>query len=37
MKVVKALIPYIIVNMIVLLLVSYIPALFTWLPSLMGG
>lgn len=37
MKVVKALIPYIIVNMIVLLLVSYIPALSTWLPSLMGG
>lgn len=37
MKVVKALIPYIIVNMIVLLLVSYIPALSTWLPSLMSG
>ena len=37
MKVVKALIPYIIVNMIVLLLVSYIPALSTWLSSLMSG
>ena len=34
-RVVKALIPYIITNLIVLLLVSYIPALSTWLPSLM--
>ena len=34
-RVVKALIPYIITNLIVLLLVSYIPVLSTWLPSLM--
>ena len=34
-RVVKALVPYIITNLIVLLLVSYIPALSTWLPSLM--
>lgn len=32
-RVVRALIPYIITNLIVLLLVSYIPALSTWLPS----
>lgn len=34
-KVVRALMPYIVTNIIVLLLVSYIPALSTWLPSLM--
>ena len=34
-RVVKALVPYIITNLIVLLLVSYIPALSIWLPSLM--
>ena len=34
-RVVKALIPYIITNLIVLMLVSYIPALSIWLPSLM--
>lgn len=34
-RVVRALVPYLIVNFIVLLLVSYIPALSTWLPSLM--
>ncbi|MDO4642645.1 MAG: TRAP transporter large permease [Cardiobacteriaceae bacterium] len=36
-RVVRALIPYIITNLIVLLLVSYIPALSTWLPSLMNN
>lgn len=35
MRVVKALIPYIVTNLIVLMLVSYIPALSTWLPSLL--
>lgn len=35
-RVVRALIPYIITNLIVLLMVSYIPALSTWLPSLMA-
>lgn len=36
-RVVKALMPYIVVNVIVLLLVSYVPALSTWLPSLLSN
>lgn len=35
-RVVSALVPYIVTNVIVLLLVSYIPALSTWLPSLLS-
>ncbi|KGJ06518.1 TRAP transporter, DctM subunit [Paracoccus halophilus] len=33
--VIRALVPYLATNLIVLLLVSYIPAISTWLPSLM--
>ncbi|RMC36476.1 TRAP transporter large permease [Paracoccus alkanivorans] len=33
--VIRALIPYLITNILVLLLVSYVPAISTWLPSLM--
>ena len=33
--VIRALVPYLITNIGVLLLVSYIPAISTWLPSLM--
>ncbi|SIS77572.1 TRAP transporter large permease [Paracoccus saliphilus] len=33
--VIRALVPYLITNILVLLLVSYIPAISTWLPSLM--
>ncbi len=33
--VIKALVPYLLTNIFVLLLVSYIPAISTWLPSLM--
>lgn len=36
-RVIKALVPYIVVNLIVLLMVSYIPALSTWLPSLLNN
>ena len=35
--VIKAIMPFIITNIIVLLLVSYIPELATWLPSLLVG
>lgn len=35
--VIRALVPYLITNIIVLLLVSYIPAISTYLPSLMGN
>jgi C4-dicarboxylate transporter, DctM subunit len=33
--VVKALVPFLITNIIVLLLVSYVPAISTWLPSVL--
>ncbi len=35
--VIKAILPFLITNIIVLLLVSYIPALATWLPSVLFG
>jgi TRAP-type C4-dicarboxylate transport system permease large subunit len=35
--VIKAIFPYLITNLIVLLLVSYIPEIATWLPKLLLG
>jgi len=37
MPVVKAILPFLLTNILVLLLVSYIPAFSTWLPSLLLG
>ncbi len=37
MAVIKAILPYLITNLIVLLLVSYIPEIATWLPRLLLG
>jgi TRAP-type C4-dicarboxylate transport system permease large subunit len=36
-KVVRALVPFLLINLFVLLLVSYVPALSLWLPNLVFG